>query len=238
MQGSAIGRWIARLFVVVICFWAVQVVPASVGYVYASSEEGVVHHSDEAAVHHGVEEGHGSVAGHEAAEGHGEGHHGVTHTQLMNFVWHCLNFALLMVLLVKFLKRPLTESLKGRQEQVEAAFEELKASKVEAERKYAEYERKLANMEAEADRILKSFIEQGKAEKEKIIAQAHEAAERIKAQAELFIQQELVKAKKELQQEVAEMAVQMAEEIIRKNMTEDDHKKLIEDYLEKVEAKS
>ncbi len=242
MPGSFEGRWVARFFVLIVCLWVAQLVPVAGGVALASPEEAGVHHADMGAAVHGEvagEEAH-AAGGHGGGEGHGgEGHHGgVTHTQLMNFVWHCLNFSLLVVLLVKFLKRPLTESLKGRQEQVAAAFEELKASKAEAERKYAEYERKLANMEEEADRILKAFIEQGKAEKEKIIAQAHESAERIKAQAELFIQQELVKAKRELQQEVAEMAVQMAEEIIRKNITEDDHKKLIEDYLQKVEAKS
>ena len=185
-------------------------------------------HGEEGAAVHGE--------GHEG--GHGEGHHGVTHGQLMNFIWHCLNFSILVFILVKFLRKPITEALKGRTESIRAAFEELEAKRAGAERKYAEYEGKLSTMDEQAKRILKSFTEQGESEKEKIIAQAHEAAERIKAQAEFYVQQELAKAKTELQTEVADMAVKMAEDLIRKNLNEQDHHRLISEYLERVVQKN
>jgi F-type H+-transporting ATPase subunit b len=199
---------------------------------------------DEGAVHDtpGVESVHDTATGgsHEAAahgEGHGE-HHGLTHSQVMNFIWHCLNFSILAFLLVKFLRKPITGALKGRTESIRAAFEELEAKRADAERKYAEYESKLSTMDEQAGRILKSFTEQGESEKEKIIAQAHEAAERIKAQAEFYVQQELAKAKTELQTEVADMAVKMAEDLIRKNLNEEDHHRLISEYLERVVQKN
>ena len=162
----------------------------------------------------------------------------MTHSQVMNFVWHCLNFSLLAFLLVKFLRKPITGALTGRTESIRSAFEELEAKRAEAERNYAEYERKLSNMDAEAERILKNFIDQGQVEKEKIIAQAHDAAERIKAQAEFYVDQELAKAKTELQSEVANMAVKMAEELIRKELNEQDHHRLISEYLERVVQKN
>lgn len=175
--------------------------------------------------------------GEEGAAGHGE-HHGLSHNQVMNFIWHCLNFSILAFLLVKFLRKPITGALKGRTESIRAGFEELEAKRADAERKYAEYEAKLSTMDEQAERILKSFTEQGESEKEKIIAQAHEAAERIKAQAEFYVQQELVKAKTELQTEVADMAVKMAEDLIRKNLNEEDHHRLISEYLERVVQKN
>ena len=199
---------------------------------------------DEGAVHDtpGVESVHDTAAGegHDMAahgEGHGE-HHGLTHSQVMNFIWHCLNFSILAFLLVKFLRKPITGALKGRTESIRAAFEELEAKRADAERKYAEYESKLSTMDEQAERILKTFTEQGESEKEKIIAQAHEAAERIKAQAEFYVQQELAKAKTELQTEAADMAVKMAEELIRKNLNEEDHHRLISEYLERVVQKN
>jgi F-type H+-transporting ATPase subunit b len=185
-------------------------------------------HGEEGAAVHGE--------GHEAA-GHEE-HHGLTHDQVMNFIWHCLNFTVLAFILVKFLRKPITEALKGRTESIRAAFEELEAKRADAERKYAEYEGKLSTMDEQAGRILKSFTEQGEAEKEKIITQAHETAERIKAQAEFYVQQELAKAKTELQTEVADMAVKMAEDLIRKNLNEEDHHRLISEYLERVVQKN
>ncbi len=181
-------------------------------------------------------------AGHEAA--HGEGHkgshehHGLTHGQVMNFVWHCLNFALLLVILVKYLRKPISDSLKGRQESIAKAFEELESKKEEAAARFKEYEQKLSGMDEEAKRILENFVAQGKKERDTIIEQAKAAAERIKAQAEFYVQQELAKAKVELQKEVADAAVKMAEEIIRKNLTEQDQSRLISEYLERVVHKN
>ncbi len=197
----------------------------------AATVEHAAHSAAPAAVH--AAEG----AAHEAG-GH-EGHsHVLTHTQIMNFIWHCLNFTLLVLILLKYLKKPIADSLRGRSESIAKAFEELEAKKVEAEKRYAEYEKKLSGMDEEAKKILESFVKQGQAEKEKIIAQAQETAERIKAQAEYYVQQELAKAKEELQNEVANVAVKMAEEIIRKNLTEQDHSKLISEYLERVVHKN
>ncbi|NPA93996.1 MAG: F0F1 ATP synthase subunit B [Thermodesulfobacteria bacterium] len=201
-----------------------------------AEEAGAAHEAGAVA----AEAAHGEAA-HEAA-GHGGGehgeHHALTHGQVMNFVWHCLNFALLLVILVKFLKQPITDSLKGRQESIAKAFEELEAKKAEAADRFKEYEQKLSGMDEEAKRILENFIAQGQKERDSIIEQAKAAAERIKAQAEFYVQQELAKAKTELQREVADMAVKMAEEIIRKNLTEQDQSKLISEYLERVVQKN
>lgn len=187
------------------------------------------------------DEAHGVVAHDEHGEGHsgehGE-HHGVTHSQVMNFIWHCLNFSILAFVLVKYLRKPISDGLKGRTESIKAQFADLDSKKVDAEQKYAEYEAKLSGMDDEAKKILDNYISQGQAEKEKIIVQANEAAERIKAQAEFYVQQELSRAQKDLRSEVADMAVGVAEDIIRKNLTEQDHDALISDYLERVVQKN
>ncbi len=204
-----------------------------------AEEAGMAHEAGAVA----AEAAHGAAHGeaqHEAAGHGGEhgGHHALTHGQVMNFVWHCLNFALLLVILVKFLKQPISDSLKGRQESIAKAFEELEAKKEEAANRFKEYEQKLSGMDEEAKRILENFVAQGQKERDTIIEQAKAAAERIKAQAEFYVQQELAKAKTELQSEVAELAVKMAEEIIRKNLTEQDQSKLISEYLERVVQKN
>lgn len=186
--------------------------------------------------HGAVEARHGEV-GHGEAAGHGE-HHGLTHSQIMNFIWHCLNFSILVLVLVKYLKKPISDGLKGRTESIRAQFADLDAKKAEAERKYAEYESKLSGMDQEAKKILENYIAQGQAEKERIIVQANEAADRIKAQAEFYVQQELANAQTELRTEVADLAVGMAEDIIKKNLTDQDHDALISDYLERVVQKN
>jgi F-type H+-transporting ATPase subunit b len=173
-----------------------------------------------------------------AASGEEEESHALTHRQIMNFIWFCLNFAGLVYILVRFGKKPVTTALNGRIESIQNAFDDLESRRTEAERKYAEYEQKLSGIDEQAKSILESFKEQGLAEKEKIIARAHDAAESIKAQAEFYVKQELAKAKAELQSEVADMAVKMAEDLIRKNLDEQDHHRLISEYLERVVQKN
>lgn len=226
----------------IVLFAVLVLWPCSASKVYASDEghaaheEGVVNHQVAASDDGSMATMHES-AHHSGESAHGE-HHGLSHQQIMNFIWHALNFTLLVVILVKFLKAPIANALKSRTEEIEKAFVELEEKKKEAERKYAEYEKKLSTMDKEAERILNSFIQQGEAEKQKIIEQARQSAERIRAQAELYVQQELQKARKELQHEVAELAVKMAEDIIRKNLNEQDHHRLISEYLEKVVTKN
>jgi len=200
-----------------------------------ASKQAEALHEMEAEEHEGF--GEGEPAEHGGHGGHGE-HHGITHSQVMNFIWHCLNFSILAIVLVKYLRKPISDGLRGRTEQIQARFDELEAKRQEAEKKYAEYERKLSGLEDEAKRILTTFVEQGQSEKEKIITQAHEAAERIKAQAEFYVQQELAKARVALQKEMADSAVEAAEELIRKNLTEQDHHQLISEYLERVVQKN
>lgn len=212
------------------------------GMCVAYASEAVTGQSSVAAT---VKDGAAPESGQEAAsksnkahESTGEEEHGLTHTQVMNFIWHCLNFTILAIVLVKYLRKPISDALTGRRESIKAAFDDLEAKRRDAERKYAEYEKRLAEMDAEAARISKSFLEQGEAEKAKIIAQANEAAARIKAQAELYVQQELSRAMVQLKKEVTEMAMKMAEDIIRKNLTEQDHHRLISEYLERVVTKN
>jgi len=234
-----VGLIVSFLFVLGLCCWCGHVDVARATTVAQAQEVATQKASSSVAVKAEVKDPKETKASeHKAsAEGEEEGIH-ITHAQIMDFIWRCLNFALLVVILVKFLKDPIRDFLRGRTESIKKEFDDLEEQRKEAERKYEEYRQKLADMDKEAERILQAFIKQGEAEKEKIIAQAYETAERIKAQAKFYIQQELAKAKEQLKAEVADMAVKLAEDIIRKNITEQDHHRLIAEYLERVVQKN
>ena len=178
-------------------------------------------------------EGHGKLeAGH---GGHEKVGGGISPKQWKKFIWWTVNFLILVAVLYKFAKDPIVNLFRARKEAILNEYEDLMAKKREAERRYAELQEKLKGLEEEAKRLMEVFREQGERERERIIAEAKENAERIKQQAELYIQQEVNKARAELQREVAEMAVKMAEELIRKNITLEDHKRLFNEFIEKVE---
>lgn len=155
---------------------------------------------------------------------------------LWDLLWRTVNFAALVIILVKFLVKPLANALNGRQQTIKNQFDELEAQKAEAEKSYKAYEAKLSQIEEEVGKIVDIAVAQGEAEKEKIIAEAKQAAADIKRQAEMAVQHELAEAKTILLTEMADKAVLMATEIIGKNIRPEDHVKLIEDSLEKVET--
>ena len=71
---------------------------------------------------------------------------------------------------------------------------------------------------------------------ESYIEKAEQAADDIKRTAEMAIQNEITEARRSLKNEVAEQAAVMAEELIVKNLTNDDQFRIIDDYLAKVGA--
>ena len=170
-----------------------------------------------------------------AADAHGGGmSRSLSPEKLKDLMWRVMNFAALMVILIKFLKKPLADALKGRQQNIAAEFEDLETRRAEAERRYKEYEAKLAGIDAELKDMVEKAIVAGQSEKTRIIEEANKAADNIKRQAEMAVQTEITEARRRLKNEIAEQAAVMAEEIIKKNLQDSDQDKLVEDYLTKV----
>ena len=140
----------------------------------------------------------------------------------------------MLIVLIKVLAKPVANGLRARQQSIKEQFTDLEERKAEADMAYQTYEEKLASIDQEVSDIIQAAIAQGEAEKARIIEEANRAAEDIKRQAEMAIQYELAAAKLRLREEVAGQAVVMAEELIRKNLQEDDQVKIIENYLAKV----
>jgi len=170
------------------------------------------------------------------AEVEGE-HHGVTSAQLKNLFWFTLNFIVLVLILYKFLKKPIVDMFKSRQESILKQYNELLEKKKEAEARYVELQEKIKNLEKEAQEIYQNYVEQGMKEKERIIAEANAQAERIKQQAELYIKHEMEKAKAILREEVAEASVKLAEEFLRKNITEEDQKRIVKEFINEIKGR-
>ncbi|MGW8161446.1 MAG: F0F1 ATP synthase subunit B family protein [Desulfobulbales bacterium] len=217
----------------------------------ATSQEGGVSHAEEqttASVDAGhaaaavethdstaVQEGHGSVeAGHGAEGAHGG--KSITAAKLKDLFWRTVNFIALLIILIKFLAKPIGNALAGRQQQVIDELETLKAKRDAAERSYKEFEARLAGMEKEMEVVVQRAIAQAENEKAKILEDAEKAAEDIKRQSEAAIQAAIVEAKRALRDDIADQAAAMAEELIVKNLTPEDQVKITEQYLDRIGA--
>lgn len=171
------------------------------------------------------------------AEDHGEVHSSpLSGEKLKDLFWRTVNFIALLIILVKFLGKPIMNSLSSRQERIANELAAINARRDEAERSYEAFTAKLSGMEKEMERVISQATAQAQIEADRILAEAERAAEDIKKQAQAAVQGEMEDAKRKLREEIAEEAAQMAEELIKKNLTAADQKVITEQYLERVGA--
>lgn len=190
-------------------------------------------HDAPAVADHG-DAGHGTEAAHEGE--HAEGaHHGPKWLELTAAV---INFAIFIFLLVKFGKAPLNSYLTGKRESYLQAVKDAQALMDRAEAKHKEYSRKLANIQQEADEVIKRAEQEAIRRKEAIIEGAQSAAKKMEADAKMTMESELFKAQEEIRTLLAEVVVENAEKLITDNLNDEDQKRLNEEFLKKLEGAS
>jgi F-type H+-transporting ATPase subunit b len=164
------------------------------------------------------------------------GAEGATKGWVATDTYRLMNFVVLLAALVFILRKPISQALSSRITSIREQLESLEAQKAEAEKQLAQYNEKLSQLEKEAERIVKGYIEQGNEAKAKILKEAQETAEKLQAQARRSIENEFDKARLELQREVVEKSLLKAEETLKKAITARDQDKLVDEYLDKVVA--
>jgi F-type H+-transporting ATPase subunit b len=158
--------------------------------------------------------------------------------EMIDFAWRVANFAVLLFILYKLMWKKITVFFSGRREEIKTSLEEAEVVKAEAEKKFKEYDGKIKKAEEEIQNISAMIKAQGEEEKKRIIADAARAAEKMKEDAKARMEQELKKAKNELRLEASELAVQMAEDILKKKVTKEDHESMVREYLDRMVKKN
>jgi len=147
------------------------------------------------------------------------------------------NFLVLIGLLYWLLASKIKDFFVGRRAEIKEDLEKAVERKAEAEKKYREYSEKIDKASGEIDSILEMIKAQGVAEKQKIIEDAERTAKKMKEDAQARIEQEMKKATDDLKTQAVNLSVKMAEEILKKSITQDDHKSMVKEYIDKVVIK-
>lgn len=150
-----------------------------------------------------------------------------------DFGWRAFDFAVLAGLLYWLLAGKVKEFFSGRQKGIKASLEEVEVAKEDAKRKFTEYDAKLDKAAEEIRDMAEMIRLQGLREKEGIIADALRTAEKMKEDARKMMEQEMKKARNDLRAEAARLSVELAQEILRKEITATDHAGMVRDFIEK-----
>ena len=153
-----------------------------------------------------------------------------------DLVMRIVNFTVLLGILIYFVRKPAVEGVRNSIESVREMLSDAEESRKQAEVKMKEAEDRLARIDEETEALISAANRESEVEKERVLAEAQEAVQRLKGDARVYIELELKKAQDLPRKEVAESAMDIAEEIIRKNVKPEDQKRFIVEYLEKLEA--
>jgi F-type H+-transporting ATPase subunit b len=149
-----------------------------------------------------------------------------------DFVWHLINFVVLIGLLSYFLYRPISAMLEERSRRIEESL--------------AAAERAQAGVAA-ADREREELLTSTRSEIQEMMTTAQQVAERIQSDARSAAQQEAqriietarqeaeaerAQAMAELRREVASLAVLAAERVISRSLDDQVHRQLVDEFLD------
>ena len=146
-----------------------------------------------------------------------------------------VNFAILMWVLNRFLFRPIKEALKQREETIRSTLDDVENQKKAIEALQREYDERIKNIELELQEMKREAIKEAQNQKVKIIAEARAEAEKIVEKGRLRIENDSLVVLDSLRTHIVELTIKTVKSIVRREMTEEEHLKLIDEIVSEAE---
>ncbi len=149
------------------------------------------------------------------------------------FFWTLISFAILFFVLKKFAWKPIVGTVNNREQSIREALASAEKAKLEMENLHADNERILKEARVERETMLREAREI----KSKMITDAKDEAQtqanKMIDQAQVAIESEKKAAMAELKNHVAGLAVDIAEKVVREELSNKDKQlKLVESMLD------
>jgi F-type H+-transporting ATPase subunit b len=148
---------------------------------------------------------------------------------------HLLTFLICAFLIWKFAWKHILGMLDSRTVTISKRLQDIEDTKTGVEELKAQYCRQLEAIEQLRRQKISEALEDARLISEQIKLQAHSQAEDLLVKAREEIAYELSKAKQELKNSVIDLAMSATRKLIKEDLTPENDKKLIEDFLKMVE---
>ncbi|HEX5854343.1 MAG TPA: ATP synthase F0 subunit B [Thermoanaerobaculia bacterium] len=160
--------------------------------------------------------------GHEAARGF---------LGVPSLVWQVLNLGLFLGLLWYFLRKPLAGFFENRKSGVAAALAKADEDRRRAEQLSAELKARLTSIEGELENLKSAARREADAEHAALLARSQADADHILARTRADLDNRVRAARAELTAYAGDLSVDLAREILRKTVTQDDEKRLLSEGI-------
>ncbi|MCI5529197.1 MAG: F0F1 ATP synthase subunit B [Blautia sp.] len=150
------------------------------------------------------------------------------------FIAQICNLFLQVYLIKRFLFKPINAMLEKRRAMADAEIQDAVKAKEEAIAMKSEYEQNMLEAKNKANEIVTNAQKTAAIQSEEMLKEASQQAAAMKAKAESDIAQEKRKAVNEVKNEIGGMAMEIAGKVIEREINEEDHAKLIDEFIANV----
>lgn len=149
--------------------------------------------------------------------------------------WQTIIFLFVLFVLGKFAWKPILGALKLREQTIEEALQSAEMAKAEMVNIQATNERLLAEAKQERDKMLKDAAKLAEELKNQARANAKDIGDKMVDEARATIEAEKNEAISQIRDQVAELSVQIAEKLLKKNLSNDaSQQELIKSYMKDI----
>ena len=143
-----------------------------------------------------------------------------------------LNFLAVFFVGKRYLWGPVTKMITDRQKEIDDMYAEADTARTSAKALEKEYEAKLSVAAQTSEKLVREAVARGQAREEEILRNANQRAEAMLEKASADIQQEKKKALNDAKDEISELALSIAAKVVDRELTEEDHQRLVEQFIE------
>ena len=151
-----------------------------------------------------------------------------------NFVATICNLFIQMYLIKRFLFKPINKVLEQRRAMADSELQEAREAKKSALAMQEEYEQNIARAKDQPGEIIREARRTADSQSEKLLQEAARQAASMKESAEREISREKRKAVTEAKEEIGGIAMDIAGKVIEREISQEDHQKLIEEFIANV----
>jgi F-type H+-transporting ATPase subunit b len=159
-----------------------------------------------------------------------------THFFASLIFWEFVSFGILLWVLYKYAWPPILEAMETRERRIRDSIEQAEENRAAAEQRLQEYETRLKSASQEADAILTEARNKAQRLLDDNEQRLRAESERIRVQATQEIERERRKALQDVREEAADLAILVAEKVLTRSLSDDDHRRLAQEALQSVAA--
>ena len=155
--------------------------------------------------------------------------------EIQQILTQALGFFILLFILKKFAWKPLLALLEERREKISLEFKNIEQVKSELSRLEEDYKAKLADIDTQARLKIQEAIAEAQRISIEIQEKSRDEAKKTLDKAKANIELEIAKARVDLRNQVASIAIKAAEKVLKEELNEEKHRRLVMGFIEDLE---